>query len=138
MSAVPVQNPLAEGFRATGRRRSTGRTTGRATGRPKGGALCPNFNFMGLLSIHPPATIIFSCTICANTNEKQTYIRCKRFADGQRQPRSASIKGAVCHPRYAWQRHALSRPFLNSRTSACVNNTQRCCQHSSNKSAKGF
>ena len=30
------------------------------------------------------------------------------------------------------------RFFLNSRTSACVNNTQRCCPHSSNKSAKDF
>ena len=27
-----------------------------------------------------------------------------------------------------------SRPFLSSRTSACVNNTQGCCPHSSNKS----
>ena len=54
MPAVLAQNPLAQGFRTTGR--TTGRATGRTTGRTTGHAWdshLPRFQFYGSALYHP-------------------------------------------------------------------------------------
>ena len=93
------------GFRATGRSpgRAARRTTGRATG------LClPQFQFCGSALLSSNSNNHLLMCVLRKHHGKTDLHGCKRFADGLRQTRSPSIKGAVCHTRYAWQRHALA------------------------------
>ena len=100
------------------------------------GFICPIY---GSVLLSSTGNNKFLCAFCANTYEELTYI-------------VASVLLTVCGNLGPHQSKALcvtrdmhgkdmpfpSRPFLSSRTSACVNNAQRCCRHSSKKSAKGF
>ena len=124
MSAVLVQSPSAEEFRATGR----------ATG-----LRVPQFQFYGSAFLSSTSSHHLFMYILPSTNEEQTYIVASVLLTvcGNLGPHQSKVL-CVTRDMHGKDMPFPSRPFLSSRTSACVNNSQTCCPHSSEKICQGF